>query len=222
MKKHNISETGNVVFFHCYLGKIRTIDKVRKPNISVCYTPSSEPYRVYLHSYCFPAITFFKFLGVGWDSPLGKSATIWPAVAAPDDRWWMWSSRWNENWQGKPKYSKKACFSSILSTKILHDLTRKGIRAAAVESRRPTASAIARNFPAISNCPQKMLLKKVFGNKCRSLVHSWDRMLLLLTSKWMWCNINKLNPQTLYVELANDFIFRYVNLYLSINIIKQN
>jgi hypothetical protein len=25
----------NVVFFHCYLGKIRTIDKVRKPNISV-------------------------------------------------------------------------------------------------------------------------------------------------------------------------------------------
>jgi hypothetical protein len=65
MKKHNVSETGsvsilkwgktptllgpleranlknktkNVVFFHCYLGKIRTMDKFRKPNISVLYT----------------------------------------------------------------------------------------------------------------------------------------------------------------------------------------
>jgi hypothetical protein len=24
------------------------MDKVRKPNISVCYTPSSEPYSIYL------------------------------------------------------------------------------------------------------------------------------------------------------------------------------
>jgi hypothetical protein len=27
--------------------KIRTMDKARKPNISVCYTPSSEPYSIY-------------------------------------------------------------------------------------------------------------------------------------------------------------------------------
>jgi hypothetical protein len=26
-----------MVFFHCYLGNIRTMDKVRKPDISVCY-----------------------------------------------------------------------------------------------------------------------------------------------------------------------------------------
>jgi hypothetical protein len=25
---------------------VRTMDKVRKPNISVCYTPSSEPYSI--------------------------------------------------------------------------------------------------------------------------------------------------------------------------------
>jgi hypothetical protein len=36
-------------------------------------------------------------------SPLGTSATNWPIVPAPDDRWWMLSSRWNENWQGTPK-----------------------------------------------------------------------------------------------------------------------
>jgi hypothetical protein len=28
----------------------------------------------------------------------------------------MWSSRWNENWQGKPKYSEKTCPSATLST----------------------------------------------------------------------------------------------------------
>jgi hypothetical protein len=33
----NRSSFRNVVFFHCYLGKIRTMDKVRKPNISVSY-----------------------------------------------------------------------------------------------------------------------------------------------------------------------------------------
>jgi hypothetical protein len=49
--------------------------------------------------------------------PLGTSATNWPIVPAPDDRWWwLWSSRWNENWQGKPKYSERAYPSATLST----------------------------------------------------------------------------------------------------------
>jgi hypothetical protein len=35
--------------FYTELGlfRIRTMDKVRKPSNSVCYTPSSEPYRIY-------------------------------------------------------------------------------------------------------------------------------------------------------------------------------
>jgi hypothetical protein len=28
--------------------------------------------------------------------------------------WWMWSSRWNENWQGKPKYSEETCPNATL------------------------------------------------------------------------------------------------------------
>jgi hypothetical protein len=48
-------------------------------------------------------------------SPLGTSATNWPTVPAPDDRWWMWCSRWNENWQGGPKYSEKTGPSATLS-----------------------------------------------------------------------------------------------------------
>jgi hypothetical protein len=41
----------------------------------------------------------------------------WPIVPALDDRWWwMWSSRWNENWHGKQKYSEKTRLSATLST----------------------------------------------------------------------------------------------------------
>jgi hypothetical protein len=43
-------------------------------------------------------------------------ATNWPIVRAPDGRSWVRSSRWNENWQGKPKYSEKICPNGTLST----------------------------------------------------------------------------------------------------------
>jgi hypothetical protein len=49
-------------------------------------------------------------------SPLGTAVTVWPIVPAPDDRWWLWSNRWNTNWQGKPKYFEKTCPSATLST----------------------------------------------------------------------------------------------------------
>jgi hypothetical protein len=47
--------------------------------------------------------------------PLGTSATEWPIVPAPSDNvdgeFW-----WNEDWQGKPKYSGKTCPSATFST----------------------------------------------------------------------------------------------------------
>jgi hypothetical protein len=50
-------------------------------------------------------------------SPLGTAANVWPIVPTPCDRWWwVWSSRWIENWQGKRKYSEKTCLSVTLST----------------------------------------------------------------------------------------------------------
>jgi hypothetical protein len=48
-------------------------------------------------------------------SPLGTSATDWPILPAPDNRW-IWSICWNEDWQGKPKYSEKICPSATLYT----------------------------------------------------------------------------------------------------------
>jgi hypothetical protein len=61
---------------------------------------------------------FFIFIFImGWDSPIGTATTLWPIVPVPDDRWWwLWSNRWNANWQGKPKYSEKTCPSATLST----------------------------------------------------------------------------------------------------------
>jgi hypothetical protein len=59
---------------------------------------------------------FFSFLGGVRLSPPGTSATNCPIVPTPDDRWWVWSSWWNENWQGKPKYPEKTCLSATSST----------------------------------------------------------------------------------------------------------
>jgi hypothetical protein len=42
--------------------------------------------------------------------------TNWLIVPAPDVIWWMWSSRWNESWQGSSKCSEKTCSSATLST----------------------------------------------------------------------------------------------------------
>jgi hypothetical protein len=55
------------------------------------------------------------FLLVGWD--FWYCGHCWPIVSAPDDRrGWLWRNWWNEDWQGKPKYSEKTCSSATLST----------------------------------------------------------------------------------------------------------
>jgi hypothetical protein len=52
---------------------------------------------------------------VRWD--FGYCGHYWPVVPAPDDRWWwLWRNWWNEDWQGKPKYSEETCPSATLST----------------------------------------------------------------------------------------------------------
>jgi hypothetical protein len=54
---------------------------------------------------------------VGWD---WVHLVLRPLIAyctAPDHRWWwLWSNLWNEDWQGKPKYSEKTCRSATSST----------------------------------------------------------------------------------------------------------
>jgi hypothetical protein len=64
-----------------------------------------------------PLFSSYKFRGVGVTlSPLATSATDSNIAPAPDDRWWVWTIWWNENWQGKPMHSEKTCLSATLST----------------------------------------------------------------------------------------------------------
>jgi hypothetical protein len=91
---------------------------------------------------------FLFFLGVGGVrlSPLATMVTNWPIVPVPDDRWWwVWSSQWNDNWQGKPKYSVKTCPNATFPPQIPHDLISVRTRAATVGSRRLTAWDMARH-----------------------------------------------------------------------------
>jgi hypothetical protein len=78
--------------------------------------------------------------------PLGTSDTNWPIVKAQDDRWWwVWRTRWNENWQGKPKYAENTYLSATLSTTNPTWLTWARTRAAVVRSRQLTAWAMAQS-----------------------------------------------------------------------------
>jgi hypothetical protein len=77
-----------------------------------CRTPLYKPW-CYL---CDHHSSFF-LLWVGWDL---RHQVLWPLLAyctAPNGRWgWLWSNWWNEDWQGKLKYSEKTCPSVTLST----------------------------------------------------------------------------------------------------------
>jgi hypothetical protein len=100
------------------------VSDLPKNHAAVVMSPicgSAYVYIIFLYSVTFGKgnsdQTFFLFLGVGWDLSLfGTSATIWPSVPVPNDRWWwVWSSLWND-WQGEPNYSEKTCPRTTLST----------------------------------------------------------------------------------------------------------
>jgi hypothetical protein len=79
-------------------------------------------------------------------SPILNFMKIHPATTcAPDDIWWVWSSRWNENWQGKPRSTLwKPAPVLFRLPQIPHDLNWARTRADAVGSWRLTAWAMAR------------------------------------------------------------------------------
>jgi hypothetical protein len=73
-----------------------------------------EVYNPQNYSWVFYFFLLVSCVGVRLSS-LVTSATNWPILRALDDRSRVWSSRWNENWQGKPKYWEKTCPSATLS-----------------------------------------------------------------------------------------------------------
>jgi hypothetical protein len=156
-------------------------------------------------------------------SPLVTSATIWPIVPAPDDRWWwwLWSNRWNANWQGKQKYSEKTCPSAILSTTNPTWMTRARTRAATVGSRRLTAWAMARPTDILPNFVFGFLVRTnwkhcalvwLYGNRLRQLSRSqtvsvWG---MSLASLWRAPLVYRCNPGT-ELRLGLDQTVTYIN-----------
>jgi hypothetical protein len=88
-----------------------------KRNLENAYVPNWE--RKHFHSSCrhkVPSKWCYFFL-VGWDLRHQVLRPLLAYCTSPNDRWgWLWSNWWNEDWQGKPKYSEKTCPSATLST----------------------------------------------------------------------------------------------------------
>jgi hypothetical protein len=107
--------------------------------------------------------------------PLGTVATVWYIVPAPHDRWWLWSNRWNVNWQGKPKYSEKTCPSATLSTT------------------NPTLRGLERGLPLWEVICNKWAWKPMNGAKLNIthlrnvyILHWTSTSQLMLMIRWFW------------------------------------
>jgi hypothetical protein len=73
------------------------------------------------HSYCNErrvggSVFLFSFLRWGETESTWYVGHYFAYCTSPGWWWGVWSSRWKENWQGKPKYSEKTCRSATLST----------------------------------------------------------------------------------------------------------
>jgi hypothetical protein len=118
-------------------------------------------------------------------SPLGTSATNGPIVPGLDNRWWVWNSGWNENRQGKPKYSEKTCPNASLSTTnpTLLDLGsnrgRRGWKQATNRLSYGTTLILLLvlywNLSSHINCETNYIFVSRFSSKARNRLHinSW-------------------------------------------------
>jgi hypothetical protein len=94
-------------FVQVNFGIMAQIKSVSSTSFPVHYALSSNHFTLYSLSF---------FFGWGETESTWYVGHCWPIVPAPENRWWLWSSWWNEDWQGKPKYSEKTCPSATLST----------------------------------------------------------------------------------------------------------
>jgi hypothetical protein len=92
-------------FYYIFLGFIRFIS-ISNYFYFICDLKCMITIYIYI-------LFFFKL--AGWD--FGFCGHYWPIVPAPDYRWWwLWRNWWNEDWQGKAKYSEKTWLGATLST----------------------------------------------------------------------------------------------------------
>jgi hypothetical protein len=63
-------------------------------------------------------VTRIFLIGIMWVESNWVHSALWPPMAYCASPGWLWWCRnwWNDDWQGKPKYSEKTCPSAALST----------------------------------------------------------------------------------------------------------
>jgi hypothetical protein len=111
--------------------------------------PPQENYEtshtIYTLTQTYALQTYFLFVSWGGVrlSPFCTSATDWFLVVATDDNW-IWTIWWNDNWQGKNKYSEKPAPVALSPSQIPQDMIWDLTRVTAVGSRPLTAWAMAR------------------------------------------------------------------------------
>jgi hypothetical protein len=138
----------------------------------------------------------FLFL-ILWGGTLGTAATTGLFVPAPDDRWWwLWRNWWNEDWQGRPKYSEETCLSATLSTAnptwLDPGLNPGSCGGNSLTNRLSYGAASARDFRPISALAR--IPRQAVGPVCWHLssslltlssVAKW-KSCLLRTIVWLW------------------------------------
>jgi hypothetical protein len=122
----------------------------------------------------------WKFRGGGGveTGALVTSATLWPLVPAPDDIAWI--SRWNENRQGKPKYSAENLPPSV----TLSIMTLPGF-----EHRSPRWEAGLRYVTAWSECwffSKVLPAKEYYIFKESSCNPARGRILVAILRNYRW------------------------------------
>jgi hypothetical protein len=111
---------------------------------------------------------------VGW-GPIGSTRHYSHQRAYCASPGWLWQCRnwWNDDWQGKPKYSEKTCLSAALSTANPTCSAQMWTRAAAVGSQWLTTWATTR----------PMYICKCIGFS----VYTWSFWCLLL--RWNYLSL---------------------------------
>jgi hypothetical protein len=137
---------------------------------------------------------------------------------------WLWWCRiwWNEDWQGKPKYSEKTCPSVTLFTTNPHDQTRARTRAAAVGSQRLTAWAMAR--PVLAKKHTHIIVRFCVFTDDNStskscLKHVLCAVIARVARHWLnanpWCSVCKIKTVNLVqvlnkLEKGSKYIYLHV------------
>jgi hypothetical protein len=125
------------------------------------------------------------------------------------DDYWIWSSCWNENWQGKLKYSKKTFSSTTITLNPIinslrvfpyKDLDHQKASNATEKHNNRTHTSITRNVTELAN---------PFFRCCGAKLDFMNRG--LLTRLWGTCNLGISIQSECWVEsrYGHEYLFTF-------------